>query len=63
MAIADCLQWSEKIAPNGVLAIHDIFEKPEDGGQGPFLGMKAVLATGDFVLEHQTKTLVFMRKK
>jgi len=63
MAIADCLQWSEKLAPNGVLAIHDIFEKPEDGGQGPFLGMKAVLATGDFVLEHQTKTLVFLRKK
>jgi MMP 1-O-methyltransferase len=28
--------WAPKIVPNGLLAIHDVFEDPADGGQGPF---------------------------
>lgn len=63
MAISDCVEWSQKLASNGVLAIHDIFERPEDGGQGPYLGMKAVLESGDFTLDERVKTLVFLRKK
>ena len=62
MAINDCLGWAKRIMPKGVLAIHDIFEKPEDGGQGPYLGMKAVIDTGQFQLEKRVKTLVFLRK-
>jgi len=46
MAMDDCTGWAEKIAPGGLLAIHDIFERPEDGGQGPYLGMQAVLNSG-----------------
>ena len=28
--------WSPKVAPGGLLAIHDVFEDPADGGQAPF---------------------------
>lgn len=63
MAIADCVGWAEKLSSEGVLAIHDIFERPEDGGQGPYLGMQAVLERGGFQIEKRIKTLVFLRKK
>lgn len=36
VARADWLAWSAKIVPGGVLAIHDVFEDPADGGQAPF---------------------------
>ena len=62
MAIDDCVGWSEKLAPGAVLAIHDVFDSPELGGQGPRLGMQAVLDTGRFSLEQRTKSLVFLRK-
>lgn len=48
MSKEDCLNWSKHIVPGGVLAIHDIFEKPEYGGQGPYLALKAVLEQGGF---------------
>lgn len=63
MSRADCLQWSERIASGGLLAIHDIFEKPENGGQGPYLAMQAVLSTGDFEIEDRVKSLVLLRKR
>lgn len=42
-SLADCLTWSHHVQPGGILAIHDIFAAPEDGGQGPYLGLQAVL--------------------
>ena len=35
-ADADFTGWSEHIAPGGLLAIHDVFEDPSEGGQAPY---------------------------
>lgn len=34
-AMADYLAWTKRLTPGGILAIHDIFERPADGGQAP----------------------------
>lgn len=47
-SLADCLTWSHHVQSGGILAIHDIFTAPEDGGQGPYLGLQAVLERGQF---------------
>ena len=36
VAMADFDAWSPHVAPDGLLAIHDVFEDPADGGQAPF---------------------------
>jgi hypothetical protein len=36
VAQADYDGWADRVAPGGVLAIHDVFEDPADGGQAPF---------------------------
>ncbi len=36
IATADFLEWSPHVAAGGLLAIHDVFEDPADGGQAPF---------------------------
>lgn len=36
VALADYATWAPFVAPGGVLAIHDVFEDPADGGQAPF---------------------------
>jgi hypothetical protein len=36
VAQADYAAWAPKLAPGGLLAIHDVFEDPADGGQAPF---------------------------
>lgn len=61
-ALADCLVWSTKVAPGGVLLIHDIFPNPEDGGQGPYLALQAVLANGDFFWESTRNSLGVLRR-
>jgi predicted O-methyltransferase YrrM len=35
-ATADYEGWGPHVAPGGVLAIHDVFEDPADGGRPPF---------------------------
>jgi hypothetical protein len=35
-AQADYANWSGFVMKDGVLAIHDVFPDPEDGGQAPF---------------------------
>lgn len=61
-ALRDCLGWSEKIASGGFLAIHDIFESPEAGGQGPYLAMQAVLAHQHFTLVDRIQSLVILQR-
>jgi hypothetical protein len=36
VAMADYVTWAHHVLPGGVLAIHDVFENPADGGQAPF---------------------------
>ena len=35
-AVADYEGWAPWVAPGGVLAIHDVFPDPADGGQAPY---------------------------
>jgi len=63
MSRQDCVCWSEKIHPGGFLAIHDIFERPEDGGQGPYMAMQAVMDGGEFECIDQVQSLVILRRQ
>jgi len=61
-SLHDCTQWSRHILPGGYLLIHDIFEKPEEGGQGPFLAMKAVLDSGGFEYLEKVNSMGVLRR-
>ncbi|HWV26783.1 MAG TPA: class I SAM-dependent methyltransferase [Aeromicrobium sp.] len=37
------------VMPDGLLVIHDVFERPEDGGQAPFHVWERAVASGSFV--------------
>ena len=45
-AHADYEGWAELVAPGGILAIHDVFEDPADGGQAPFRVWQRAVADG-----------------
>lgn len=63
MSLNDCMSWAKHIVAGGLLLIHDIFEKPEEGGQGPYLGLNAVLETGHFEKIKQINSLGILRRK
>lgn len=46
IAMGDYESWSRFVAPGGLLAIHDVFERPEDGGQAPFHVWQRAVADG-----------------
>jgi len=46
VAMADYEEWTPRVAPGGVLAIHDVFEDPADGGQAPFHVWQRAVADG-----------------
>jgi hypothetical protein len=48
-AWADYRAWTPKVVPNGILAIHDVFEDPKDGGRPPYELYCEALRSGDFV--------------
>jgi MMP 1-O-methyltransferase len=48
-AQADYAGWSPKVAPGGLLAIHDVFPDPADGGQAPYGIYLRALAGGEFI--------------
>src|SRR5690349_8742337 len=48
-AQADYSGFAHHVQPGGVLVIHDVFERPEDGGQAPFHVWKRAVDSGDFV--------------
>ena len=47
-AQADYSGWAHWIQPGGALVIHDVFERPEDGGQAPFHVWQRAVASGAF---------------
>jgi len=47
-AQADYLGWAPKLAVGGVLAIHDVFPDPADGGQAPYRIYLRALESGRF---------------
>jgi predicted O-methyltransferase YrrM len=61
-AETDYESWSPKVAPGGILAIHDLFDDPADGGQAPIQIYRRALKSGEFEELPRTKTLGVLRK-
>lgn len=47
-AQADYAGWAPKLLPGGLLAIHDVFPDPADGGQAPYRIYLRALESGEF---------------
>ena len=60
-AMNDYDNWSSKLHSQGALVIHDIYEKPEDGGQAPYLVYQKALKEG-FQLFERVDTIVCLTK-
>jgi len=60
-AMNDYNNWNSKIHSNGALVIHDIYEKPEDGGQAPYIIFQKALRDG-FLLYERIDTIVCLTK-
>jgi len=44
----DYTGWARWLVAGGSLAVHDVFESPEDGGQAPYHLVRRAVETGDF---------------
>ena len=60
-AMNDYNNWNTKIHPQGALVIHDIYEKPNEGGQAPYLVYQKALQ-GNFKLYDRIDTIVCLIK-
>ena len=60
-AMNDYDNWNSKIHSQGAMVIHDIYEKPDEGGQAPYLVYKRALQE-DFKLYDQVDTIVCLIK-
>ncbi|GGU84833.1 hypothetical protein GCM10010275_19930 [Streptomyces litmocidini] len=54
--------WAPKVAPGGLLVIHDVFPNPEDGGQAPYRIYLRALESGDFEEVSVTDSLRVLRR-
>ncbi|WP_420433412.1 class I SAM-dependent methyltransferase [Hyphobacterium sp.] len=61
-AQADYDGWAMKIAPGGILAIHDVFPNPEDGGRPPYEMWKQAVASDAFEPVERIRTLEVLRR-
>jgi len=61
-ALADYRSWAGHIRPGGILAIHDLFPDPSEGGQAPIEIYRLALASGLFAELEPTLTLGVLRR-
>jgi len=61
-AQADYRSWASHVVTGGILAIHDIFPDPAEGGQAPYEILKLAIASGLFVEVDRVKTLGVLRR-
>lgn len=61
-AHADFDGWAPKLMQGGILAIHDLFPDPNEGGQAPIEIYRKGLASGAFEALETTKTLGVLRR-
>ena len=55
--------WTPHVAPNGILAIHDVFPDPADGGRPPYENIYLpALRSGRFVDEFAEGSLRVLRR-
>ena len=57
VAWADYRGWTPRLAPGGLLAIHDVFPDPADGGRPPYECYCAALDSGEFEELEDARTL------
>lgn len=62
-ALADYSTWAPHVMPGGILAIHDIFEDPSEGGQAPYHIYQLGLASGLFEPLDTIRTLGALRRR
>jgi len=62
VAMADYAGWSPHVVSGGVLAIHDVFEDPDAGGQAPFHVWQRAVSDG-FEPASTTGSLRVLRRK
>lgn len=62
-ARADYAGWAPHVAPDGTLAIHDVFADPAEGGQAPYEQIyRPALDSGRFVLQSVSGSLHILRR-
>ena len=61
-AWADYRTWEPKLAPGGILAIHDVFPDPADGGRPPYEVWCRAVASADFEPASTTGSLRILRR-
>jgi len=61
-ALTDYRAWAPLVMPGGILAIHDIFPDPADGGRPPFEIWQLARASGLFEEVALVKTLGLLRR-
>ncbi|BFM08792.1 class I SAM-dependent methyltransferase [Halioxenophilus aromaticivorans] len=54
--------WAPHVVSGGILAIHDLFPDPTQGGQAPINIWRQALASGEFEEVAVVKTLGFLRR-
>jgi len=59
---ADEAAWLPHVRPGGLLAIHDVFSDPADGGRPPFELYGRCLASGRWTPESETGSLRILRR-
>lgn len=59
----DYCAWTAHLRPGGFLLIHDLFERPEEGGQGPFRVYDLARESGLFDVLPRTRTLGVLRRR
>ena len=60
---ADYQDWTPHLMPDGVLAMHDVFPDPTEGGRPPFEVYQQALASGDFVEIEAVGSLRILRRR
>ena len=61
-ALTDYRSWAARILPGGILAIHDVFPDPADGGQAPYTIWQLATQSGLFEPLDTTDTLRGLRR-
>lgn len=61
-ALADYRAWAGHVARGGILAIHDVFPNPADGGRPPYEIWKLAVASGLFEPLERVNSLEFLRR-
>ena len=54
--------WAPRVAAGGLLAIHDVFADPTEGGQAPFRAYQRALDSGDFTEVGGCRSLRLLRR-